>query len=308
MHAEHHHDHHDSPAAAAAAAAAAAVSTSTWNTRNLAPRVASDAASAGTAALMVAPVIATIDRAIMENASGALTLAGSLRASLGLLLRHPGQMLLARPCRLIALLYGGTYLTVNLLDTATATATGRPASHVTAGVAKFAASSSANVSLTMYKDAVFVRLFGPPGAAPRAIPMASYALFAARDSLTTFASFILPARLGPVFSRHLLPDPETAGVLGRAFSSHVSGQTLAQFAAPAAMQVLSAPLHLLGLDLYNRPSGAAGGLISGRNRWAAICKNWSVTAAARISRIIPAYGVGGVVNLKMRTNLMKRLE
>lgn len=105
-----------------------------------------------------------------------------------------------------------------------------------------------------------------------------------------------------------MPSPEAAGMLG-AFSRAVSGQTLAQFAAPAFMQVASAPLHLLGLDLYNRPSSTTGGpVVSARERWAAIRKNWSVTAMARMARMVPAYGVGGVVNNKVRYTLMGRLE
>jgi len=43
------------------------------------------------------------------------------------------------------------------------------------------------------------------------------------------------------------------------------------------------------------------------DRWAAVCKNWAVSTAARICRIVPAFGVGGVVNVKVRKGLMERL-
>lgn len=83
----------------------------------------------------------------------------------------------------------------------------------------------------------------------------------------------------------------------------MSGQTIAQFLAPATVQIFSTPMHLLGLDLYNRGKGVTWG-----ERWGIVKKNWAVSAAARMCRIVPAFGVGGVVNLKVRRNLMGRLE
>lgn len=229
----------------------------------------------------------------MENASGRRSLAESLKSSLRFLLLHPQRAVLSKPFALIFALYGGTYLTANALNTATSTVRSLPATHVTSGTAKFAASSAANISLCIYKDQVFVRLFGPPGvAAPRPVALPSYLLFAARDCMTIFASFNVPPLLGPALSRRL----------GDEVQRFASGQTVAQFAAPAAVQLASTPLHLLGLDIYNRPR------VDGwRERWAAVRKNWAVSTAARVCRIVPAFGVGGVVNLKVRRALMERL-
>lgn len=239
----------------------------------------------------------------MENASGRSSLRESLLSSLRTLLLRPHRILTGKPFFLITLLYGGTYLTANTLDTLTTTLhPSLPPSHVTTGTAKFASSSLANVALCIYKDQHFVRMFGPPGAAAaqRAVPAASYALFAARDCLTIFASFNVPPLLGPVFSARM----------GKELEKRISGQTVAQFAAPAAVQLLSTPLHLLGLDLYNRPkilggSGAPGP--SWVERWNLVRKNWAVSSAARMCRIMPAFGVGGVVNTKMRGDFMAKL-
>lgn len=232
----------------------------------------------------------------MENASGRSPLLTSLRTSLLSLLRSPRSMFLSRPFRLIFALYGGTYLTANALDTFVSTTRSLPASHVTSGPAKFAASSAANIGLCIYKDAVFVRLFGPPGlASPRPVALPSYLLFAARDCMTIFASFNVPPLLGPVLTRKL----------GGEVQKYVSGQTVAQFAAPAAVQLFSTPVHLLGLDIYNRPGKSGGGW---RERLAVVKKNWGMSTAARICRIVPAFGVGGVVNVKVRKGLMERLS
>lgn len=229
----------------------------------------------------------------MENASARRSLAESLKSSFLTLLRTPHRIVFSKPFGLILAVYGGTYLTANTLDTATSTVRAQPATHVTSGTAKFAASSAANIGIGIYKDQVFVRLFGPPGLAPRPVTLPSYALFAARDCLTIFASFNVPPLLGPVLSRRLGDDVQR----------YVSGQAMAQFAAPAMLQLASTPLHLWGLDVYNRP-GVAGGW---RERWAAVSKNWAASTAARVCRIVPAFGVGGVVNYKVRRGLMEKL-
>src|SRR4051794_16655726 len=120
----------------------------------------------------------------MENASGRNTLGASLKSSLRTLFTRPHAVIASKPFALIFMLYGGTYLTANTLDTATSTTQNRPANHVTSGTAKFAASSAANVGLCIYKDQVFVRMFGPPGVVPRPVSLPSYALFTLRDCMT----------------------------------------------------------------------------------------------------------------------------
>ena len=238
----------------------------------------------------------------MESASRrSPSILSSLRTSIASLLRNPLRTLTSRPVALVFLLYGGTYLTANTIDTLSSTLSNHPAHTTTSGPAKFAASSATNVSLCVYKDQAFVKLFGPmTTSAPRPVPLPCYALFALRDSLTIFASFNVPPRLAPYLDAY-------------SSTSRVSGLTAAQFAAPAAIQFLSTPMHLLGLDLYNRPStggiggagaGAAGTNVSWRERWLLIRSRWLASTAARIGRIVPAFGVGGVVNYKVRQSLL----
>ncbi|KAG5985523.1 hypothetical protein E4U54_006001 [Claviceps lovelessii] len=235
----------------------------------------------------------------MENASGRNSLLQSIRSSLGHLAKNPRAALFSRPCALILMLYGGTYLTANVLDTTTSTLTNKPASSVSSGASKFVASSAANVGLCMIKDRSYVRMFGPVGAVPRPVPLPSYALFTLRDCLTIFASFNIP----PLLGAHI--DARLSDELRR----RVSGHTTAQFMAPAAVQFLSTPLHLLGLDMYNRPAGQPGHpVLPWRNRLQLVRSNWLISSLARIGRIVPAFGVGGVVNMKVRHNLMAKLE
>jgi hypothetical protein len=92
---------------------------------------------------------------------------------------------------------------------------------------------------------------------------------------------------------HLLPE----------FMRGMRRESVAQFLAPAAVQVLSTPMHLLGLDFYNR-----NGTTTLAERWRVVRKVWAVSCVARLGRIVPAFGVGGVVNAGVRRNLMQTLE
>lgn len=229
----------------------------------------------------------------MQNASGQNTLKDSLKSSLTNFLIRPHSLVFSKPFALICMLYGGTYLTANSLDTITSTVQNKPSTHVTSGTMKFVASSGANIGLCLFKDQAFARLFGP-GGPPRPVPLPSYALFTLRDCLTIFASFNVPPILGPVINRNMSKE----------LNKSLSGQTIAQFLAPATVQIFSTPLHLLGLDLYNRN----GKGITWAERWQIVRKNWAISTAARICRIVPAFGLGGVVNAKVRKNLILKLE
>lgn len=232
----------------------------------------------------------------MQNASGQASLKESLKSSFKSFLTSPQTLLLSKPFFLICMLYGGTYLSANTLDTMTSTVQNKPINLVTSGTVKFATTSTANIGLCLFKDQAFARLFGP-GGPPRPVPLPSYVLFTARDCMTIFASFNLPPLLGPVISSNLSNEMQKT----------ISGQTIAQFVAPAGIQLLSTPMHLLGLDLYNRPSTAKQ-TVTWAERAKIIQKNWGVSAVARMCRIMPAFGIGGVVNGKLRKNLMSKLE
>ena len=159
------------------------------------------------------------------------------------------------------------------------------------------------MSLCVYKDSYFAKVFSGVTSAPSAtakIPKLSYALFAARDSLTIFASFNLPPLIAPQLAN--LPPP-----LQRQFSrilrTEAGRNNTAQFLTPAAMQIFSTPVHLLGLDVFNRQ-----GRLGFAERLARVTRDWGVSALARMGRIVPAFGVGGVVNGNVRRSLLGRLE
>ncbi|KAF3149397.1 hypothetical protein TWF569_005036 [Orbilia oligospora] len=231
--------------------------------------------------------ICMIDKSIIENASGKRRLTASIRDSIAQLVTKPQAFFLSRTFGLVAMVYAGTYIVANTTDTFIAYKKGNEGiTEVTAGTAKFAGTSSTNILLTLVKDRNFARMFGNGISKP--IPLPTYALFCARDCLTILFSFNIP----PVLSQVL---PDNVGGL--------SSLSTAQVLAPAGCQFLSTPLHLLGLDLYNR-----GAKLGVKDRFQAVSANYLKSSLARICRIVPAFGIGGVLNSKCRYGMMKNIE
>lgn len=235
-----------------------------------------------TSSFLVAPAISIIDKSIVANAAGTKPLVQGLADGFKTLVMNPLKFAKQPSFLMIWGVYGGTYIVAN----STETLCNRNA--VPWYYPKFIASSTANVSLSVVKDKAFARLFG--SGPPRPLPVPSYFLFATRDSLTVLASFNLPYLL----SNKMVDD--------FAFNK-ATADTLAQLTVPCAIQFVSCPLHLLGLDLYNRQQA-----LSASDRVSFIKREYFKTAFARIGRIFPAFGIGGVVNKKLRKESNAFLE
>ncbi|KAJ9492825.1 hypothetical protein VN97_g464 [Penicillium thymicola] len=239
---------------------------------------------------------------------------------------RPSGFFFSTPFILIYTLYTSTYLTANAIDTLRSTTHNQPYNAIDTGLPKFFATTIVNMTICVYKDARFAKMFGasPPSESPARnnpinttpvarkytsslrpqlppsmptvpalqIPKVSYALFCFRDSITIWASFNIPALIAPSVPDFLASGPTMKS-------------SIAQFACPAAMQFASTPMHLLGLDLYNRQP--AGGL-HWTERATRIRRDYVPSCFARMGKIVPAYGIGGVVNVRMRDSLMKRVE
>ncbi|BDD56040.1 hypothetical protein MAP00_001522 [Monascus purpureus] len=289
-----------------------------WNTDKLGLRLGVDTLSATLAGALTCPIVTIIDRAIIEKAAKGFPIARTTMSCLKDMVTRPTTFFLSTPFLLIYTLYTSTYWTANAIDTVTSTLRNQPFSTVTPGLGKFLATTTVNMSICVYKDARFAKIFGaPPAPAPaptpsspssvvpaaaasstpqplpvKRIPITSYTLFCLRDSVTIFASFNVPPLLAPRIPDFLAPTDSMK-------------MALAQFSCPALMQFISTPMHLLGLDLYNRQP--PGGL-SWKDRASRIRRDYIASSFARMGKIVPAYGVGGVANVWLRKSMMEWVE
>jgi hypothetical protein len=226
-------------------------------------------ACAVTSAALVAPFIAIIDQSIFSNASGKEPMAQCLWNNFRNLFTRPTTILKSKSFFWIWVVYGGTYIMANSVELLCVR------NRIDWYIPKFFGSSITNATLSLLKDQAFAKMFGV--IKPKPLPRTSFALFALRDSLTIGSSFNLPFTISQALQSSYRWNKTVA-------------DTTAQLCSPVAMQVFATPFHLLGMDIYNSPAHTAA-------ERAKFCrKEFIKTTAARMGRVFPAFGVGGVSN------------
>lgn len=236
-------------------------------------RLGVEAAAATMCALSVAPAISIVDKAIVSNASGLEPLVPCLINGVKILVTNPIYFCKQPSFLFIVGVYSGTYIVGNSIEAIC------ERSQTDSFYPKFIGSSAANVTLSVLKDKAFAQMFGKGD--PKPMPIRSMGLFATRDSMTILASFSLPPILGQRLS-------SSFGI------ERAKADNIAQLFTPVTIQIFSTPLHLHGLDLYNRD------IATQQERLAFIGREYISTTLARMARIFPAFGIGGVVNKYIR--------
>ena len=150
----------------------------------------------------------------------------------------------------------------------------------------FALTTSVNSASTMYKDRFYASYFGTAKQAMK-MPLITYGLWGLRDCMVIGSSFILPAHMCDVLQRNTSLDRVTA-------------LQISQLACPILTQVVAGPTQLLGLDFYNRPLTDLSYRAAILERMRFQYSNFTSIVGARIARIAPAYGIGGVCNTYFR--------
>jgi len=245
------------------------------NTTNTTLKLALSSIISGVvSASLSAPFISIVDKAITSNASGREPMWVCMKSNFQKLVKEPRYFFKQPSFIWIAFVYSGTYVAANLTQLI-CELNKRPWQYP-----KFVSASAANISLSIFKDRAFAKMFAQVGASPRSFPLLSLSLFGARDGMTVFASFNLPPIITPMI--------EDLGV------PHLVARSTIQLITPVAMQVLSVPLHLYALDLYNRSD------MNLKERMSFIKREYFKTVLARWARILPAFGIGGIINIELQ--------
>jgi len=291
-------------------------------------RLAGDVIVAFSVTFAVSPFTSIIDKAIVEQAAGRLTITSSLVKSISAMTRSPLAFLKSPTFLLMWSVYAATYTTANCLktgmehqesqklrrhetlisnhthnaerirvpsgahNTSHAMITLKPTYDSLKPILTqfelnkfntFICTTVVNSGFSILRDKLYAQMFGngsSRGIGPK-FPLKTYGLWALRDGVVIGSSFVLPDLLGAVLH-------ERHGI-NRADATKVT-----QMACPIASQFVAGPAQLLGLDYYNRPSATL------RERGIMLMKNIPTVVAARIARIAPTYGIGGIGNTYFR--------
>ncbi|CAG7921470.1 unnamed protein product [Penicillium olsonii] len=190
-------------------------------------------------------------------------------------------------------MYGATYSVANVADTI-----GHKLELAAAGTVTFASTMLANVPLALWKDMSFAQAYGtgngpdakittniPQSPVPlnKTMARAAAAIFLVRDGVTIFGSFTLAPHLSEA-----IPD---------SWATHPHAKPIiTQLTVPVLTQLVATPLHLLALDMYTRQYR-----IPFVDRVKHSQKYVVSSTLLRGVRIIPAFGIGCLANMELRS-------
>jgi hypothetical protein len=273
---------------------------------SLTEKVVGDVLVGGGVALSVTPFLTVIDKAITQRSSGTNSILKSCFESIQSITRSPVAFVKSPMFLVMWGTYAVTYSTANSLKTIfehreweakrrmdASRPSGVPSSADTSTttintsrMGVFAGTAVMNSAASLLKDQAFARMFGST-AASATVPFISYGLWMTRDALVVGSSFLLPEMVSGSLQDSTKLDAKDA-------------LRVSQIACPVATQVVAGPLHLLALDYYNRPLSTMTAADAAWERLQMIKSNAGAVIAARVARIAPGYGLGGVVNTHFR--------
>ncbi|KAL5003284.1 hypothetical protein BDV10DRAFT_200275 [Aspergillus recurvatus] len=250
-----------------------------------------DLPAATVAALLVSPTVTIIDRSLVEKASYNKPLLQTLRSHTRHALAHTSRFILSRAHAHVFALYAATYTVANGTETIT-----KPTHPSLSEAITFTCTFLVNVPLGVWKDIRFAQFFGasnqanpPSSARAGALPIskkagstAATATLLLRDAGTIYGSFTLAQQCADILPDSLAPHPYSKTVF-------------TQLVVPVLSQLVAAPLHLLGLDLYNRRYR-----VPWADRGKVVWRDLGAATEVRCVRIVPAFGVGCLVNMGLR--------
>lgn len=224
------------------------------------------------ASAIVSPLVATIDAAIYKNASGTQTLFRSLASGAKEFMLSPVSYVRTTPVLIMIGVYGLTYTSANFVDGLS------EVNHFDSLYPKMVTSSVFNIGACVFKDVLYTRMYGT--LANTKVPKLSLALYFGRDIITLCATFGTPDLL----ASHLLER----GV------NPIFANIMPQIAVPCAVQLVTTPMHLLAINLYNRPKSTI------KDRFKFLRSEYLDNTAVKSLRVFIAFGIGGLANKRLR--------
>lgn len=280
---------------------------------------AADCTSAVAVALTAAIPISIIDYSIMARVAG---VSNSSMKELGrgikTLLLRPHRFFF--PCvenkyslvySVCATTYGFTYIGSNLSKSYCESHGMTAQANLTAGIV----SGVINTVLTIWKDSVILRQLPPVNAADltnaiRPVPWITRGLFCARDTLTCVGAFTLAPMLATWLGGYFYHHKKRPGVpevqLPEEMDKHslpLSTADAAQIATPAMLQFLTTLMHITAIR-YRQTYPH----FTWKDLNDSLKATYISATLLRICRIVPAFGIGGIMNRHLRSGLLDTAE
>ncbi len=220
------------------------------------------------ASIPLAMGVTVFDRSVIQYANGsAPSLGSAVFKGFRNIVMRPLTTFNSLDNRAVMAVYVPTYITKNVVEASC------DYKGINAFYPVFFISTVVNTTLGIMKDRYLAQMFGT--GVPN-FPRISYGLFVARDSIIVGSSFNGPLVVSPILQKQLGWGKEVA-------------DTVAQLSCPGLAQIAATPIHLIGLDFYNRPD------ILVAKRFDGLLKRMMEPLLARMARQIYVFGIGGII-------------
>jgi len=228
-------------------------------------------------ALSITPFILTIDRAVCDASVKRYTMSTSLKMGITQLFTKPHLYVSQKAFGFVWGIYIITYVSANFADSYA------KSNNMDPFWPKLGAAVFVNIPGSVCQDKFFANWFGAgPKMLSWRLNLFTYGVWALRDCTTMAGSFAFPDKVAPILQEKFGMGPAEA-------------KNAAQITCPTfAAAMLHPPLHLIGLDMRNRPE------LAFHERIPLFKSMMLKTSLMRVSRILPAFGIGGVINTKCR--------
>jgi hypothetical protein len=221
-----------------------------------------------TSSLLISPIMAFLDMSILKSQIHKEKLSQALVSNLNYYTANKKTFI--KPFGIMNVVYTSTYCTANLTELAC------KKSHIDYKIPTLLTTSLVNIGTIMYKDMEYAKLLKN---SKKQFPLQSNLLFALRDMSTIMTCFIWKKDAIQYLDKYML---------------HNKSELIASILMPCLIQIFSTPLHILAIDIYERPSA------SFKQRLNYIPTIYKSVLTGRIARAFPAFGIGGFVNDMLR--------
>jgi hypothetical protein len=297
-------------------------------------RLVGDVVVAVSVTALAAPFLTIIDKALVQRAAAlanpsnapSVTVWSSMRSTWSHMIRHPIQFARSPTYLWMWGTYAVTYAAANTLRTLVPTGSTESyrnealrGTHRTlasrldttadsqrrrplqvwwsGGAALLLGTSIVNSSASVLKDRAYARLYGNSSTVTNNVPKITYGLWILRDLTVIGAAFVMPNHVARFWQQQYNNHASEYGYR----PSDASILRISQIATPVAAQVIAGPLHFIGLDYYNRSLSHIPSLRQRLlDRWLCLRGSLGQVITARMMRIVPGYGIAGVLNTELR--------
>lgn len=226
------------------------------------------------ASLTIAPIMSLIDLSILRSQLKRERFHEAVVQNINHYARNKAQF--RHPCSVMFGVYSATYSTANLTELFCVSR------NIDYKLPVLINTSIVNLLAINTKDVIYSKIMS--NATTIKYPVPSRVLFSLRDVLTMAANFVVKKDTVQYFNNYM---------------SYGKSEIIASFLVPTTVQIVSTPIHILAIDMYQHP------LRSFKERLANIRSNYKSVLTGRIVRTIPAFCIGGFINDMLRP---KRIE